>query len=177
MATPKLTQRTPVKKSQPLDLKPPTHRETMRGLGAQQIIIEGEQWADFERFRDALRLEFDSPSPVSAALVEQLAAVLWRLRRITGFEAGLLSWIAHRQAQMHDRDGVALGDHFIPSDERGLGPALGRQKDRKVDAHARCVVGRTLEVVLSSQDLLGRLGRYEFHLIRQADRILVELRR
>ena len=140
------------------------------------VVIEGESALMFEDFRRDLRGQFSGTGPLAEVLVDQLAAVLWRLRRSAGFEAALMGWLSHQQAQRHDRDGVSFGEHFFPSDRRSLSATRAPASQRVQRLHHQ-VIGRTLEAAFSNSDLLGRMGRYEAHLMRQASRLLVELER
>ena len=63
---------------------------------------------------------FAPRSATEVSLVEHLAGLLWRLRRAQGFEAGLLSWIAHQQAEAYDTAAVTLGPIAVVCDGRGL---------------------------------------------------------
>jgi len=61
------------------------------GLSAQSIVIADENQKDFDSLREALFLDFSPTTTVQAALVERLAGLLWRSRRIPSFEAALIS--------------------------------------------------------------------------------------
>ena len=143
------------------------------GLTAHQVVIEGEDPALFDALRDRFRREF---RPVGPFLVERLAGLAWRLRRVPLFEAALLSWIAHQQAETHGTTGIMLGDIFLSSDACSLaGPPLEPTVDAR-EAHERRLTGRMLSAVLSKDDLLSKLGRYEALLMKQVERTLATLR-
>jgi len=57
------------------------------GLTAQDIVIADEDPEEFERPRAGLQADFE---PTSTKLVERLAGLLWRLRRIPVLEGALL---------------------------------------------------------------------------------------
>jgi hypothetical protein len=57
------------------------------GLTAQDIVIADEDPEQFERLRAGLQADFE---PTSTKLVERLAGLLWRLRRIPVLEGALL---------------------------------------------------------------------------------------
>ena len=139
------------------------------------IVIAGESREAFSAFCHQVERSFVATGPVAAFLVTHLATLLWRLRRSATFEAGLLTWIAHRQSQAHDRSGVSVGSHFFPDDQLGL-PKPGRGAT-KMSGKQRERTGRTLGEAFNTTDVLGKMGRYEAHLMRQAERTMAELRR
>ena len=60
------------------------------GLTAKTLIIVGENAEDFEELRSALVEQYDPQSALEFELVERLAGILLRLRRVPFFEAGNL---------------------------------------------------------------------------------------
>lgn len=148
------------------------------GLTARTVLLDGEDAAVFEALRRALRLEFAPRSATEVSLVEHLAGLLWRLRRAQGFEAGLLSWIAHQQAEAYDTAGVTLGRIAVVCDRRGLAHNGAVVPNSTVSNSGELRrVGRMLDAALGPRDLMSKLGRYEAHLARQIEKILAELRR
>ena len=146
------------------------------GLPSRWVVIDGESAVLFEQFRDDLKHQFRRDDPLAEALVDQLSGVLWRLRRSAGFEAALIGWLSHQQSQLHDEDALTFGDYFFPASRRGL-PPRGATPESDLERHHRHLLGRTLEAALIKSDYLGKLGRYEAHLLRQAERLIFELRR
>lgn len=134
--------------------------------------MDREDPAQFETLRRALHDEFTPGSSAEVGLVEHLAALLWRLRRSGTYEAALITWIAHQQAEAHDSRGVTVGPIFLSSDGRGLGSGMVMPASSE---HRR--TGRMLEAAMSRTDLLTKRGRYEAHLMRQVAQTLTELRR
>ena len=137
------------------------------------VLMDGENPISFKLLLDALDAEFEARGPMAAFLVDYAATLIWRLRRVATFEAGLLTWISDQQRQRHDGRGLTLGDVFFSGDARSLpGPNQTSQWRQK-----RQVIGRTLEAALDKSDPLGKIGRYEGHLMRQLARTMDELRR
>ena len=60
------------------------------GLTAETLIIGGEDEARFKELRAELMQQHDPQSALEAELVERLAGILWRLRRVPFFEAAIL---------------------------------------------------------------------------------------
>ena len=61
------------------------------GLTAQKLMMSGESVEAFEALRDGLYDEHDPQTTTEYELVELIASLFWRLRRIPEFEAGLLN--------------------------------------------------------------------------------------
>ena len=61
------------------------------GLSAKMLIIVGENARDFDQLRAALMDEHDPQSVLECEMVERLAGILWRLRRVPLFEAAILN--------------------------------------------------------------------------------------
>jgi hypothetical protein len=146
------------------------------GLTAHQVVIEGEDPALFDAVHDRFRREFQPVGPMEDFLVERLAGLAWRLRRVPLFEAALLAWIAHRQAETHGPTGILLGDVFLSSEACSLAVTQDETTVDSRQAHERRLTGRMLQAVLSKDDLLSKLGRYEGLLMKQVERTLAELR-
>ena len=147
----------------------------VHGLTARHTVLDWEDPAAFEQLRRALHDEFKPVLPSTFELVEHLAALLWRLRRSHRYEAAIVTWITHQQAEVYDAGGVMLGQAFFSADQWGLRPTSTGLSHGHHDEHK--IVGRMLEAVIGQKDLLNRLGRYEAHLQRQIERTLHRLGR
>lgn len=145
------------------------------GLTAIQVVLEGEDVDAFEALRQDLKKEFQPSGASESQLVEQLAGLLWRLRRVPVFEAAMLTWIAHCQAKTHDKGLVTIGRVLISADRRSLPVDVAGL--RRTLAKDKRLLGRTLEVVLGQRDMLNKIGRYESQLRGQVGKILAELTR
>ena len=60
------------------------------GLTAETVIGALEDAEDYKAFEAAITADYDTQSAVERELVLRLASVLWRLRRATTMETGLL---------------------------------------------------------------------------------------
>jgi hypothetical protein len=60
------------------------------GLTAETVIEPLEDPEDYKAFEMSITAEFDAQTAVERELVLRLASVLWRLRRSTAIETGLL---------------------------------------------------------------------------------------
>ena len=135
---------------------------TTHGLSAKAVILEGENPLDFDALRERLFVELSPETLIEAELVEQLAGILWRLRRVPVYEAALTEWVAFRTIKAGSKDPLAP---LMPSS----GSAHGSSSNgRKIFVHTG---GVTLEKLLED-DLLSKLGRHEAHLRRELQKTL-----
>lgn len=148
------------------------------GMTSLRVVLDGEDAALYQTMMRELLEQFRPTTILETTLIQQLANVLWRLRRSTVYEAALFTWIAHLQSQAHDDNGVVLGPVFLPLNAAGLSSEDRDKKHTSDGAHSANSLlrtGRTLEVMLNKNELLSRLSRYETHLVRQLDRLLCQV--
>src|SRR6185437_8187195 len=60
------------------------------GLTAETVIVPLEDADDYQAFEQAVTADYDAETAVERELVLRLASLLWRLRRGTCMETGLL---------------------------------------------------------------------------------------
>src|SRR6185312_13668932 len=61
------------------------------GLSAERVVIGDEDPREFETFRAALQRDWQSDTTLDSELAEQLAGILWRLRRVSAIEAAIVN--------------------------------------------------------------------------------------
>ena len=120
------------------------------GLTAETIVIGDEDPKAFEKLRAELEEEYNSLPGNESELVERMAVLIWRLRRIPVFEAAL---IEARRAEVA---------HWISVQELRNGP------------RDKCL-GHALIADSESNDTLGKLSRYEAALMNAYNRTLQQL--
>lgn len=141
------------------------------GLTAVHVVLDGEDPIAFEKLRQYL-VEYHHPAtPIEYHAVDQVAGLLWRLRRVPIFEASLLTWIAHSQAKAYDKPIVTLGTVGISIDEFAIQSPLGSAGRRHLML-CPLTSGRVIHTAIMRGDMLGKLGRYESHLVSQLIKIL-----
>lgn len=145
----------------------------VHGLTAAHVVLEWEDPVAFETLRRALHCQYDPANAMTVELVEQLAALLWRLRRSRVYEGALITWITHQQAEAHDPFYIQLGSLSLKVDD--LGASLQGQDHNAGTAADQKRVGRMLEGMIGERDMLGRLARYERHLQRQVEGLISAL--
>ena len=145
------------------------------GLTARQIVLQGEDPAEFEALREALIGELRPDTALEGVLVDRLAGLFWRLRRIPRFEAALLTVMRSREDKYRNATSLRLGGVIVSCDH----PVVTQQA-AQTDAqerHERSTIGRVLETAFVDGDVLNKLSRYERELMRQVERVLAELTR
>jgi hypothetical protein len=114
------------------------------GLTAKTLIIVGENAEDFEELRSALFEQYDPQSTLEFELLERLAGILFRLRRVPFFERAILDAYQSIVSRYHDAT-----------------PAEDEDED-EADWRASVNFGNALTYGGGTcQDALEKLGRHE----------------
>jgi hypothetical protein len=126
------------------------------GLTAETIVIGDEDPKAFDILRAELEEEYNPRPGIESELVERLAVLMWRMRRIPIFEAALIEL---------RREGVA-------SDKRRARMIrdLFKDKERKETPYENTAVA-----FQNRQQTLGTLFRYEAALMNAFNRTLQQL--
>ena len=61
------------------------------GMLSEHLILEGENRSDFDKLHHGLRCDFQPQGAMESYLVEHLAVLIWRRRRIVVAESGMIS--------------------------------------------------------------------------------------
>ena len=150
------------------------------GLTAETVIQCLEDAEDYKAFELSVTADFDARTAVERELVLRLAGLLWRLRRATAIETGLLQIHSGNEGPA-EQDGARLG----PSTRstvvrmRELEPTVGPDSDHKIKAtqpgaNAE-IAARFLALNRADGGAFERLNRYERALWRQVGQLLVTL--
>ena len=140
------------------------------GLTAKMLIVVGENADDFDQLRAELMAEHDPQSVLETELVERLAGILWRLRRVPSFEAAIL----HTR---HQRVWNQKKYQFEPEPEpEGEGESEEKKEldeeeadwERSVDLGVALMDGRY-------GDILGKIERHETSLMNALTKTLQTL--
>ena len=178
------------------DGKRRSRRNAIRhGLTAETVIAVLEDPEDYKAFERSIMADFDAQTAVERELVLRLASLMWRLRRATAIETGLLE-IADsldeagsvKELQRSDPDGNADSTH--DSRVQTLRYLHSEGVDRWFAQRARektllaagkpattnsQIAGRFLDVATLNDRAFDRLSRYESLLWRQVGQILFVL--
>jgi len=163
------------------------------GLTAETIIEVVEDPASYEAFEAEIRADYEPQGAVETSLVIRLASLLWRLRRATAIESGLLQIQAKillaRKTRNCARDESATGKVGVI---HSLIPTLAWQTQIETFSdQQRCRTSSTLDETLNmtgsvkldlarsfwrlanvDSGVFDRLGRYEKSLWRQTAQII-----
>jgi hypothetical protein len=82
------------------------------GLTAETVIQPLENAEDYKAFELSVTADFDARTTVERELVLRLAGLLWRLRRATAIETGLLQ-TRSRNAGPAEQDGARSGQSSV----------------------------------------------------------------
>jgi len=126
------------------------------GLTAKTLITVGECADDFDQLRAELIDEHEPQSFLECELVERLAGILWRLRRVPFFEAAILD---ARHSQM------SSGPHA----EQHNGE---EEKDEETADWEKSVHFGNALICDARSDVLGKLARHETTLMNALTKTL-----
>lgn len=163
------------------------------GLTAETVIVPFEDSEDYETFEQAVTADYDAETAVQRELVLRLASLLWRLRRATSIETGLLQIQGEILRDANQAQRLASDERTVMQILRLGRPAAGIPPTNVVnncnpmDREAGSVTEtkpapRILDVPrcflrLANLDngVFERLGRYEAALWRQVRQTLFTL--
>jgi hypothetical protein len=97
------------------------------GLTAETVIGALEDAEDYKAFEAAITADYDAQSAVERELVLRLASLLWRLRRATSMETGLLEIQADHLAELRNER------HLAPESPQIVYALFGHQADQNRD--------------------------------------------
>jgi hypothetical protein len=118
------------------------------GLSARHALLAGEDANEYRRLRNGLIADSNPKGALERELVERMASMLWRLRRIAHFEVALMASIENNTSLDFIIDG---------------------------GGSAKTELGRYVQEFLE-MDFSGKLMKYETSLQRQLFAVLDELR-
>ena len=99
------------------------------GLVSSEIVIWDEDPDEFELFRAGLEADFQPNSTIEHELVDRLAGLLWRLRRLPALEAALIE----PDPKSVDSENLMLFQFTVPREQRELIVEILKNKDPHLD--------------------------------------------
>ena len=157
-----------------------SRRNALRhGLTAETVVqcLEDEQ--DYKQFELSVTADFDARTAVERELVLRLAGLLWRLRRATAIETGLLQ--IHSNIESAEKQGPTTPVHqpvtATIAAVAELMPTLSAASDHAqiVQSFNSDIAARFLALSRANDGAFERLIRYETALWRQLGQLLVTL--
>jgi hypothetical protein len=134
------------------------------GLTAETVIGPLEDPADYRAFEQAVTTAYDAETAVERELVLRLASLLWRLRRATSVETGLLQIQCEASTAPDPAPSRLPGEVFDVIEIFQSENESGREL-------ARCF----LRLADLDKGIFERLGRYEAALWRQVRQTIFTL--
>jgi hypothetical protein len=150
------------------------------GLTAETVIQSLEEAEDYKAFELSVTADFDARTTVERELILRLAGLLWRLRRATAIETGLLQMHSGNEGPV-GQDGARFGQSTKGTvvRMRELEPTVGLDGDHKIKAAQLGInaeiAARFLALNCADGGAFERLNRYETALWRQVSQLLVTL--
>jgi hypothetical protein len=135
------------------------------GLSAETVITAVEDIGDYCAFEASVISDYDAKTAVERELVLRLASLLWRLRRATSIETGLLQ-IHAEHSRANDRTSQSFSADDISRETTVSSERYPKQEIVESFLHLANAEGTTLE----------SLNRYETALWRQLRQTLFTLK-
>jgi hypothetical protein len=160
---------------------------TRHGLTAETVIAPFEDGEDYTAFEMSITSAFDAQTAVERELVLRLASVMWRLRRSTAIETGLLQLGRHERLTSDTKPKTDVLSSLIQAVRNGGECSARLRETETIEGHEwqrRVFTGEWTNVELAlrfaelakfDNDAFERLTRYETALWRQAAHLLVAL--
>ena len=146
------------------------------GLTAREITVEGESPEEFDAFRDRLFADHKPASALERELIDRLAGLLWRLRRLPVVEAGLLNRLTDCS---YPNDPRHLTDAELERIIQGTARTISNTSGERTRSHAFQQLGVTAQndaELLNRVEMLNNLARYEASLMNGMIKTLTLLR-
>ncbi len=140
------------------------------GLQGHFQLIVGESLSEYQSFHDHLHTQLAPCGALEDELVERVIAAFWRLRRINRMETEMIDKVledALRDKKCHDGRSAQY-----PVDTIFGSPLTSPEHDINSIS-----LGEAATRQIQSNDVLGKLHRYEAHIERGLFRALHELQR
>jgi hypothetical protein len=157
------------------------------GLTAETVIVPLEDADDYQAFEQAVTADYEAETAVERELVLRLASLLWRLRRATSIETGLLQIQDEIPQDPSPTQGTEpIRGGFVTALTR-LGPPAEVWPDQRCGAERDltdtsaasevqlAVARRFVRLADLDNGVFERLGRYEAALWRQVRQTLFTL--
>ena len=128
------------------------------GLTAKHHFIDGEDPAQYEQLRTSLLAQMQVATVMEKHLVDHIAMLMWRVKRIPAFEVHVISALAEPQ-------------EITPATGRG---AQDKGLTPKQAFSPRLSIAQALEVAFS-KNFFDKISRYEAGLMNQIRRAFSDL--
>lgn len=148
----------------------------VHGLRAERHLLDGEDPTLFEALCGRLNAELAPDGTLETELVDRIANLMWRARRVPQFELALLNWMgtwcetfaSQADSNSYKCPGYGELNNFHTRLKHNA-------RELPVDTRNQLILGRLLQYSMD-RDLVAKLSRYEAHLLQQLERALAQLK-
>jgi hypothetical protein len=157
------------------------------GLLSQDVLLPNEDREALAQLDGRLRQELDPVGEFESMLVDRIIGLVWRLRRLSKIEAGILDWRYHGILADRARKKAALQDldseesSSLPTsvlDQADYDQALSEQWHHELKQQSDIgTLGEAFVRDSREEEALSKLSRYETSLERSLYKALHELER
>lgn len=170
------------------------------GLLSREVLLPGEDADALEELRECLQTEFQPVGGLEGLLVDRIAAVCWRLRRLGRVESGIFIWQlyesvieqAEREVQAYERtedldpaflmelaqQALALGVTTAIKKAKNCAEAEAKLQALRSQQEAGVpILGLAFVRDATGADALTKLSRYEIAIEKSLYKALHELQR
>ena len=161
------------------------------GLTAEVLVVGNENAEDFRELREGLMKQYDPQGAMECELMERVAGILWRLRRVPVFEAAAIDFRVDQAAEQQRKREQEVWERRelqrqIVSESRGEDAReeeAGEQEQAEEDEGAALLessitLGDALTTDFAYTNSLHKLGRHETSLMNsltKTQQMLVDL--
>jgi hypothetical protein len=143
------------------------------GLFSKAVLLKDESRAEYDALLNGLMEDFCPQGKLETVLVENLAVLIWRKRRLIQVESAQISnRIAKGLADGEDDKNITVRFNVM-----GSSPEEYPVPDPKASTETQKPKFNAAATRIPSQEASDRLIRYEAHLSREFDRTLSQLER
>ena len=160
------------------------------GLLAEQVVVRGEDPAEFAGLHESLVDEFQPQGPLEGQLAERVAACMWRLRRVYRIEAGIFTYEsltieldrARKETKKYEQ--IVMKTPFeitaelqITDEKRHSRATTQAEKTARLRQEESLALGVAFKQDAENAGAISKLSRYEAAIERSLYRALHELQR
>jgi hypothetical protein len=155
------------------------------GLTAEQVVIPGENPAEFDEMRRKIYNEFQPVGWRETELVDRISSLVWRVRRVSTIEAGIFAFQcgkielerARREVSKLELSESLTRISLMGTDEE-IEQARNQEEDaeRTLDKISKSLAAAFIEDA-RSEDALSKLSRREILLERSLSQTFAEIER
>ena len=151
------------------------------GLTAEVLVTRDEDGDKFSELREALMEEHDPQTTMECDLVERIASIVWRLRRVPTFEAGVVDFRLEQAMEDERRRQEDRGERhhlmaMVRGKEREEDDTKPKQEEEPDLLGLSITLGDALTTDFAYTNSLQKLGRHETSLVNMLKKTCEMLR-